>query len=347
MSTDAESGTGAAVSQERRPEEGAASGVLPKVFLFMLIVLGAFLWVGYEITEMTGGERKAAVAVEVSPEGGEVIYWSRGRCFTCHSVGDRGSAVRGPNHGQFGEKFPEPMGFRAIARAKERSEKTGEEFTAIDYLVESLAEPGAYVVEGYKNEMAVVYAPPISLNLMEIKAVVSYLLSLGGDLEMEAVDSNPTEVTQGFYSKIAAAAAAGGGDPGEGEVVFEDNCIECHAIAGEGGEIGPDLAAVATKGLKFISESILRPARKITETYETHVVIDTDGRQTIGIKTRDEADEIDITKANGDVVTIAKPDIKEISQDPDKSVMPDDLSEAMTVKDYQDVLSYLMLQKDE
>ena len=47
------------------------------------------------------------------------------------------------------------------------------------------------------------------------------------------------------------------------------------------------------------------------------------------------------------MVTIAKSDIKEVSQDPDKSVMPDDLSEAMTVKDYQDVLSYLMLQKGE
>ena len=50
---------------------------------------------------------------------------------------------------------------------------------------------------------------------------------------------------------------------------------------------------------------------------------------------------------NGDVVTIAKADIKEIAQDPDRSVMPDDLSEAMTVKDYQDILSFLMLQKGE
>jgi putative heme-binding domain-containing protein len=204
-----------------------------------------------------------------------------------------------------------------------------------------------YVVEGYKNEMAVVYAPPISLGLLEIKAVVAYLLALGGDLEMAPVDAEPSEVTQGFYNKIAAAAAAGGGDPGEGEVVFEDNCVECHAITGEGGEIGPDLAAISGKGLKFISESILQPAKKITETYETYVVIDLEGRQTIGVKTRDEAGEIDITKANGDVVTIAKSDIKEINQDPNKSVMPDDLSEAMTVKDYQDILSFLLLQKGE
>jgi hypothetical protein len=50
-------------------------------------------------------------------------------------------------------------------------------------------------------------------------------------------------------------------------------------------------------------------------------------------------------KATGDVVTIAKADIKEIKADPTVSTMPDDLSEALTVKDYQDVLSFMMLQK--
>ncbi len=325
------------------PETGA--GTMSKVFLFLLIVLGAFLWIGYEITEMTGGEKKAAAAVEISPEGGETIYWGRGRCFTCHSVGDRGSAVRGPNHGQFGEKFAEPMGARAVSRAKERSEKTGEEFTAVDYLVESLANPGAYVVEGYKNEMAVVYAPPISLSLMEIKAVVTFLLSQGGDLDMAAVDGAPSGITERFYNKIAAAAAAGGGDPGAGEVVYEDNCIECHGIGGEGEEMGPDLAGIAGKGLKFISDSILQPAKSITPGFETFVVVAKDGRKTVGVKSRDEAEEIDITKANGEVVTIAKSDIKEIAQDPTVSVMPDDMAEAMTVKDYQDLRAYLLLQK--
>jgi putative heme-binding domain-containing protein len=326
---------------------GLFAGAMPKVFMFMLIVLGSFLWVGYKITEMTGGEKTVAVAVEITPEGGEAVYWGNGRCFTCHSVGDRGSAVRGPNHGQFGEKFAEPMGARAVNRAKERAEKTGEEFTAIDYLVESLADPGAYVVEGYKNEMAVVYAPPISLNLTEIKAVVAYLLSQGGDLDMEAVDAAPSEITDAFYSKIAAAAAAGGGDPGAGEVVYEDNCLECHAIGEDEGQFGPNLAGIAGKGLKFISTSILRPAKIITPGFETTIVIAKDGRKTTGVKTRDEDGEIDITRADGEVVTIEKSDIKEISQDPTTSVMPDDLSEAMTVKDYQDLRSFLMLQKAE
>jgi len=318
---------------------------MPNVFGFLLLVLGIYLWIGYSITELSGGGKRSSGVVDITPEGGESIYWGKGRCFTCHSVGGQGSAVRGPNHGQFGEKFPLPMGARAVERAKERSEKEGAEFTAVDYVVESLANPGAYVVEGYKNEMAVVYAPPISLSLKEIKAVVSYLMSIGGDLDMEAIDTAPSEATAGFYSKISAAAAAGGGDPGLGLTVFEDNCSECHTIGEDGGEIGPKLDGIAAKGLKFISEAILQPAKKISKGFETHVVVDKEGRQTVGLKTREEGGEIDITKANGDVVTIAKTDIKSNTTDANKSVMPDDLSEAMTVKDYQDILSYLMLQK--
>jgi putative heme-binding domain-containing protein len=319
--------------------------VVARVFPFLLIVLGLYLWIGYAITDLTGGGDRTSGVVEITPEGGEAIYWGKGRCFTCHSVGGQGSAVRGPNHGQFGEKFPLPMGSRAAERAKERSEKEGEAFTAVDYMVESLASPGAYVVKGYKNEMAVVYAPPISLNLKEIKAVVAYLTSLGGDLDMEAIDSKPSDVTQKFYAKISAAAAAGGGDPGLGATVYEDNCTDCHTLNGEGGAVGPDLTGISAKGLKFISESILQPAKSLTKGFETYIVINKEGRQTVGLKTRDEVGEIDITKANGDVVTIAKPDIKEIKIDATKSVMPDDLSEAMTVKDYQDILSFLMLQK--
>ena len=321
------------------------SSAVGKAAAFLLVTLAAFLWIGSAITDLTGGEKRVSAVVDVSPEGGETIYWGKGRCFTCHSVGDRGSAVRGPNHGQFGERFPLPMGPRAVERAKERSAKTGQEFTAVDYLVESLANPGAYVVEGYKNEMAVVYAPPISLNLNEIKAAVAYLLIQGGDLDLESIDTAPSEITGQFYAKISAAAAAGGGNPETGAAVFEDNCSECHMLKDEGGEIGPNLTGIAAKGLKFISESIRRPTAKIAAGFETYELVRKDGRKFVGLKTRDETGEVDITKADGEVVTVAKDEIKQIAQDKNRSVMPDDLIEVLTVKDFQDVLSFLMLQK--
>lgn len=319
---------------------------MSKAAIILLIVLGAYMWVGYAITSMTGGEKKASGVVEISPEGGEQIFWGKGRCFTCHSLGGQGSAVRCPNLGQFGEKFPLAIGTRAAERAKERSEETGVEYSATDYLVESLAKPGAYVVDTFKDEMAIVYAPPISLNLKEIKAVIAYLQSQGGDVDIDSIEA-PSEIASQYYNRIAAASAAGGGDPGNGEEMFVDTCSDCHKVNGDGGDVGPDLSTISEKGLKFITESILRPAKKITPGYETYTVVDNEGLKTVGLKTREVATEVDITKATGEVITIAKSDIKEIEQDEGVSVMPDDLTEALTVKDFQDVLAYMMMQKAE
>ena len=318
--------------------------VVLKVFAFLLILVALFMWVGNAITKMTGGEKIASSAVTISPEGGETIFWGKGRCFTCHSIGDKGSAARCPNLGAWGDKFPLPIGQRAAERAKERSKQTGLNYTATDYLVECLASPAAYIVEGFKNEMAVVYAPPISLSMDEIKAVVSYLQSQGGEVNIDAIN-NPTEVSKKLWDKIAAASAAGGGDPGHGEEVFKMACVSCHILKGEGGKVGPDLSNIGTKSIKYISESILYPAVTFTQGYETYVVIEKSGRKTVGIKTKDDAAGIEITKENGEPVTIAKADIKEITQDKNKSIMPEELIEAMTVKDYQDVLAFMVMQK--
>ena len=90
--------------------------VVLKVFAFLLILVALFMWVGNAITKMTGGEKIASSAVTISPEGGETIFWGKGRCFTCHSIGDKGSAARCPNLGAWGRQISasyRPEGGRA------------------------------------------------------------------------------------------------------------------------------------------------------------------------------------------------------------------------------------------
>ena len=70
--------------------------VVLKVFAFLLILVALFMWVGNAITKMTGGEKIASSAVTISPEGGETIFWGKGRCFTCHSIGDKGERCQMP-----------------------------------------------------------------------------------------------------------------------------------------------------------------------------------------------------------------------------------------------------------
>lgn len=326
--------------------------VVGKVFIFLIILVAMFMWVGSAITKMTGGEKKAGGKVEVTPEGGETIFWGKGRCYTCHSIGDKGSAVRCPNLGQWGDKFPLPIGQRAVERAKEREKQTGKPYTATDYLVECLADPGAYVVDSFKNEMAVVYAPPISLTVDEIKAVISYLQSQGGDVNIEAINT-PTEISKKFWDRIAAAGAAGGGDPGHGEEVFKASCQNCHMLKGQGGKAGPDLSIIGAKGIKNISESILQPAASFTPGYETYVVIGKDGKEMVreskkvmGVKTAEDAESVEIAVDADTKIKVLKSEIKELAVDKNKSLMPEDMIEMLTVKDFQDVLAFMLMQKE-
>lgn len=276
--------------------------IVIRVFIFLIVIVSAFMWVGYSVTKMTGGEKKATGgAITISPEAGEAIYWGKGSCYTCHSVGDRGSAVRGPNHGVLAGKFSQGMGARAVERAKERQKQTGKPYTATDYLVESLADPGAYIVEGYNNVMPYVYKPPMSLNTDEIKALVAYLQSQGGEVDLDAINK-PTEISKPLWDKIVAASSGGGeaapaggeliatGDEPVNEIFTKATCVVCHTIPGiEGaeGQMGPKLTlktngprrikdanykGKATSTREYIMESIIYPGAYVVPGYPDGVM---------------------------------------------------------------------------
>jgi mono/diheme cytochrome c family protein len=155
----------------------------------------AFIGAGHVLTRRpdagagAGSEAGSGAAgsggIEVSPQTGKRLFWTRARCSTCHRLGELGSNPRGPDLGD-GEQGP-AIGARAEARARERSQQTGRPFSATDYLVESLLEPGAYLVSGYKNEMAPAHEPPVDLGPDEIRALVTYLQSLGGRVDLTAI----------------------------------------------------------------------------------------------------------------------------------------------------------------
>ena len=153
-----------------------------RVFVFLIVLIAVYVYVGHTITSMTGGFDKKVVVEGVNAEAGEQIFFGKGKCSTCHSIGDKGSAIRCPNLGVKGENFQTPIGERAFERAKLRAKATGKEWNAVDYLFECIGDPGAFVVPGFKNEMPTVYKPPIGLTPDEVKAVIMFLAAQGGDI---------------------------------------------------------------------------------------------------------------------------------------------------------------------
>ncbi|MEE9164802.1 MAG: hypothetical protein V3U15_00910 [Nitrospinota bacterium] len=277
-----------------------------KVFLFLVSMVLIYMFVGWKITMMTGGEKGMVIAAKgVSVDNGEAIYWGRGRCTTCHSLGTRGSAVRCPNHGvQLGKDFVQDparltaMGERMFARAEERSKATGEKWHGVDYLWECLGDPGGYVVAGFKNEMPITFKPPINLNLEDIQSVMMYLWSQEGEPDINLI-MNPTGPGKKFHDLIKktteeAATASPfktyiDGDPEAGEKMFFDPkspapCFKCHMVKDKGGTVGPALTTVGgTRSVEFIIESILKPSAVIASGFEPIKLETVDGEIITGV----------------------------------------------------------------
>ena len=133
---------------------------------------------------------------------------------------------------------------------------------AKQYIIESLLQPAAFVVEGNPPIMPVVDKPPITLNRSEVWALTAFLESLGGTVTV-VLDDIP---------KTVGAAAAGGataelklpGDPKAGKAVYmgKGGCLACHK-AGDipGTPVGPDLSQIAKiQTPDYIMKKILDPA---------------------------------------------------------------------------------------
>lgn len=325
------------------------SSSLTRVGLFVLAILAIFVYLGEKLTEMSGGGMTGASAAsgEVSPEAGEALFLGKGKCYTCHSVGEKGSSIRGPNLGELGP-LGIPIGERAVLRAVERGGATGDVYSATDYLLESLTEPNAYVVEGYKGEMPVIIRPPIALAPQEVQSVVTYLYSLGGE------DAGPRIEQSPFWDRLTAAAAEGAGaevfepylsgDPDKGRTIFfsdRGTCGTCHQVNGEGGLVGPDLSDVAaTRSLKYIVESIVDPGAQIASGYERTTITLLDWNEIIGVVRKDTEEAVEIVDAAGELFTVLRDEIDEIVVD-EGSPMPANFAELITLAEFHDLLAYL------
>jgi putative membrane-bound dehydrogenase-like protein len=135
------------------------------------------------------------------------------------------------------------------------------------------------------------------------------------------------------------------GDATKGRALFSDlkglACIKCHAVAGQGGAVGPDLTGVGAKYARDeLIASVLFPSAKIFSGYEPWVVAMNDGRVLTGILKSDTPEALEIEDAEAKRVRIAKKDIEDRKVS-DVSLMPNGLAEGLSKQDFADVIAYL------
>lgn len=239
-----------------------------KIFGFAILVSAFYSYVGQTVPQkITYPPESATLTADMSAselaEAGETIVSGKGTCLGCHTIGSGAdpSSLR----------FPDLGGIGTTAGSR----VSGED--AITYLAKALYEPNEFIVEGFLPGMPVINRPPIGLNDDEVKAVIAYLESLGGEPTITlATDLGyTTEVSSS--PAPAATAAVGSGLDGPG--VFQTYlCNTCHNIDSAGALAGPSLFDLGSRmSTAEIYEAIMEPDATIADGFAGGVMTATLG----------------------------------------------------------------------
>lgn len=211
------------------------------------------------VTELDWSDPDAVVEIGAS------IFNTKGQCAACHTLDTSAPPGRCPDLTD--------IGVSAASRVPGMDAKT--------YLIESLYDPGKYLVPGYGKIMPEVWKRPIELTKLEIAAVIAFLQSQGGEIDPEPFDE-PIDRAN-IETTAAALPPLLTGNPDAGRKVFIDQaCISCHVVAGvenpKAGEANEDFEIVTAPELteiaafneaRYLEESILKPHAQIVSGYGT------------------------------------------------------------------------------
>jgi putative membrane-bound dehydrogenase-like protein len=145
-------------------------------------------------------------------------------------------------------------------------------------------------------------------------------------------------------SERKSAVLALQGDARNGQKLFfgeRARCYSCHRFYERGGEIGPDLSAVALKyGRGELLESILNPSAAIAFGYDAWMVETTDGSLYTGFITSDNGKQLVLKDTTGRLEVLASAEV-ETKTKQKLSVMPDNAAMGLSEQELADLLEFL------
>lgn len=191
----------------------------------------------------------ADFSVEEVVAAGETLYFGAGGCTACHGLGTRAP------HLLEGESGQGAIGARCGSRVPGLSCK--------EYLLQSMTQPNAVVVEGFEPIM-----PDMSRTLSpaQVWAIIAFLQSQEGEVTVVAADVSAA-AGAGTPGQPLTGTGAGAGAAGAPSATMEpvallreNQCLICHQLAGEGTAIGPPFDGMGGRiDPDRIRHSILQP----------------------------------------------------------------------------------------
>lgn len=161
-----------------------------------------------------------------------------------------------------------------------------------------------------------------SLSTAQVQSLVSYIRTLQGKTDTRIVPGNAIRGKEIFF--------------GTGE------CSSCHAVAGEGGFLGPDLTAYgAASSAKQIQDAILNSNRIVPSGYKSAVATMRDGSTIEGVVRNEDNFSVQLQTQDGTFHFFQKSDLQkfEYSKQP---LMPSNYAQRLNQDELNDLVSFLM-----
>lgn len=135
-----------------------------------------------------------------------------------------------------------------------------------------------------------------------------------------------------------------GGNVERGRQVFfgkKATCAACHRIAGEGGQVGPDLTKIgAIRSGRDLLESVILPSATIAQGYDPYVVMTQDGRAASGVIARQTSVILFMRDSSGAELRFRKDQIEDLQRTA-ISIMPEGLERPLTNEELRDLFAFL------
>jgi putative heme-binding domain-containing protein len=134
-----------------------------------------------------------------------------------------------------------------------------------------------------------------------------------------------------------------GGNWGLGRRVFHSEavgCFKCHATAGLGAKIGPDLSNLVHRDYASVMRDIVNPSFSINPDYIGHILVMKDGKVLTGVL-RDEDGQLILGDEKGNSTKIVRSEIEQMKP-AQVSVMPTGLHEKLTKNELRDLMTFLL-----
>lgn len=261
----------------------SAGNVLGKMLGFSLGLTLLFTLVTHLLPQVEGeapSEQKLDVSSITMDEFvalGEDLYNNKGTCTLCHKPPPLGRA-------------PDIKGLDMVVTAAERladGRYQGGATDAASYLLESMVDPGRYVVAGWgkkgsndtESPMPAVNKAPIELAAIEIDAIIAYLQAKDGN-EVTVALPGPEATVEVALATPAPAATAPAATAEAALAKFF--CSTCHSMDSNDTLVGPGLVDVGARlSREQIRQSVVDPNAVIAEGFPAAMPADFADKMTV------------------------------------------------------------------